>query len=65
MFVRVFLFSIILLLVSQACVKASTNSIQCGPGIARCCEKVREINGRRNAFMLTCIVKGLISTGQC
>ncbi|KAG2038288.1 hypothetical protein BDR03DRAFT_311890 [Suillus americanus] len=39
MFVRAFIFFAILLLVSQACVKASTNSTDCGQGTARCCEE--------------------------
>ncbi|KAG1840922.1 hypothetical protein DFJ58DRAFT_916601 [Suillus subalutaceus] len=41
MFARVFLLSVILLLllVSQATVKASTSSTECDGGIARCCEE--------------------------
>ncbi|KAG2108303.1 hypothetical protein BD769DRAFT_1392750 [Suillus cothurnatus] len=48
MFVRVFLFSIILLLVSQACVRASTNSSQCSSGTARCCEEDSSQPGKVN-----------------
>lgn len=39
MFVRVFLVSVILLLISQVSVKASTDSTQCGEGTARCCQE--------------------------
>ncbi|KAG2752625.1 hypothetical protein P692DRAFT_20830111 [Suillus brevipes Sb2] len=39
MFVRVFLVSVILLLISQVSVMASTDSTQCGQGTARCCQE--------------------------
>ncbi|KAG2038277.1 hypothetical protein BDR03DRAFT_1009973 [Suillus americanus] len=39
MFVRASIVFAILLLVSQASVKASTNSTDCGQGTARCCEE--------------------------
>ncbi|KAG2078808.1 hypothetical protein BDR04DRAFT_1085727 [Suillus decipiens] len=39
MFVRLFIVFAILLLVSQVSAEASTNSIDCGPGTARCCEE--------------------------
>lgn len=57
MFVRVFLFSAILLLCLQASVNASNDSTDCGSGTIRCCQEVREINTWRNTFVLTCIVK--------
>ncbi|KAG1741288.1 hypothetical protein EDB19DRAFT_1705160, partial [Suillus lakei] len=64
MFVRAFTVSVILLLVSQASVKASTNSTDCGQGTARCCEEVRGINEWRNTLVLTCVGKDSSDLGE-
>jgi hypothetical protein len=57
MFVRASVVFAILLLVSLASVKASTNSTDCGQGTALCCAVVRSISEWRNTFALTCVIK--------
>ncbi|KAG2753910.1 hypothetical protein P692DRAFT_20721927 [Suillus brevipes Sb2] len=57
MFVRAFVIFAILRLISQASVKAATNSTDCSGGTALCCAVVRSFNEWRNIFALTCIIK--------
>jgi hypothetical protein len=61
MFVRVFLVSVIMLLISQVSVMAST---QCGQGTARYCQEVSRADERRNIFMLTCVAKETSQLGN-
>jgi hypothetical protein len=70
MFIRASIGFAILFLVSQASVRASTNSTSCGQGTARCCEEVRSVDNQRDTFALTCVVQdsyepGSINDEQC